>query len=420
MPLKTYQVLIIVFIIGLGWEFYSDLIFSSIEREFSPEILQLLRSINNVVLFSATAIILSLQIKKQQGKLEASEAQYRNLFESNPNPMWIYHKKTLNFIAINDAAVAKYGYSRSEFLRMSIWDIRPSTDYNLLDKVINDNDPGIRELGVWKHLKKSGEIISVSITSHEVVFNEQTCQLVKSTDVTDILKNEEKLQEAYQKEKELNEKLANNYELVKKAQEEGLVMAQVINKINNLVLLTGEDGLIFWVNKAFTDFTGYTLNDVVGKRPAVLHGPKTDYKVLEELIESLKKKAFFSNELANYKRNGEIYWTQLNISSIFDEDGSFKFYISVQNIITERKEKEQKILAQHAALQEIAWSNSHELRRPVSSILGLIAIIKSSDDEEEIRQCITLLDKCSIELDCLLKCINQKVQHLELNETLKA
>src|ERR1051326_4897557 len=60
--------------------------------------------------------------------LRSSEQRYRSLFQNNPNPMWVYDRETLSFLAVNDAAVAHYGYSQAEFQGMSITDIRPAED----------------------------------------------------------------------------------------------------------------------------------------------------------------------------------------------------------------------------------------------------------------------------------------------------
>ena len=418
MSWKSYKVPAIIFLTGMCWALCSDVVISGVEKNLASGHLEFLQGVNNGILFGLTAILLYMQIRKQQGRLRNSEKQYRDLFESNPNPMWVYHRDTLAFIAVNDAAIVKYGYNRNEFLNRSIKDIRPSYDHDILNKTARANYPGIRELGIWQHTKKSGEVFQVSIVSHDLTFDQQPCKMVMATDITAILENEQKLKEAYQKEKDLHEKLAVNYELTKKSQEENQLMAQVINKINNLVLIVGEDGIISWVNQAFTDFTGYQLNDTAGKRPEeILFGPKTDPGTVRLLIQSVKQKTFFIGEIINYKRNGEPYWTQLSISPIYDEQENFKFFVSVENIITERKEKEQKILAQHAMLQDIAWVNSHQLRRQTCSVLGLIDVLKISVNETDRNECMVLLEKAALELDQFSKGINQKIDQLELAET---
>lgn len=407
------QLTVIIMIAGLLWAFFSDALISLTARYLPASWPEYLRGINNILLFGITALFLYYEIRKQRKLLALSETQYRELFESNPNPMWIYHRASLAFIAVNEAAIAKYGYSREEFLGITIKDIRSTADHALLDEAIKRNPGGLKEAGMWKHIRRSGEVFPVSITSHDVVFNHQDCKMVMATDITRIIQNEQKLREAYQKEKKLHDELALKHQIIQQSEKENRIRGQVMNKINNLVVVVQDDRTISWVNRAFTDFTGYTLNDVIGKNPGkILFGPETDPEVVDRLVASVGEKIFFSGELINYKKNGEAYWTQLNLSPIFDEDGAFQFYISVETVITERKEREKEILGQHLALQQVAWSNSHEIRKPVCSIIGLISVLKNTDDQQDLNHCLSALDVCAKELDNLVKDINRKVEYI--------
>jgi len=88
--------------------------------------------------------------------LRKSEAQYRLLFESNPQAMWVFDLATLKFLAVNNAAVRHYGYSRAEFLDMTIKDIRPAEDVPLLEKFLISDSEGVENAGEWRHQKKTG------------------------------------------------------------------------------------------------------------------------------------------------------------------------------------------------------------------------------------------------------------------------
>lgn len=121
--------------------------------------------------------------KRADEVLRESEERYRLLFESNPQPMWVYDLETLAFLAVNESAVRHYGYSRQEFLAMTIKDIRPVEDLSALYDSVGVSEPD--ERGVWRHLKKDGVIIYVEVTSHLLVFDDRQAELILAHDITE-------------------------------------------------------------------------------------------------------------------------------------------------------------------------------------------------------------------------------------------
>lgn len=126
--------------------------------------------------------------------LRESERQYRLLFESNPFPMWVYDRETLAFLAVNDAAVAKYGYTRAEFLGRTIKDVRPPEDVPALIENVTSAPDGYEDAGVWRHRLKDGRVIRVRVTSHTIEFDGRAAKLVSVLDVTDQLQAMEALE----------------------------------------------------------------------------------------------------------------------------------------------------------------------------------------------------------------------------------
>jgi PAS domain S-box-containing protein len=134
--------------------------------------------------------------KRAESELRASEERYRLLFKNNPHPMWVYDLETLEFIAVNQAAVKHYGYTREEFLNMTVTDIRPPEYIPLLLENISEVDSGIDLACVWRHKKKNGMIIDVEITSYALIFDDRNAELVLAHDVTDRLQAEAELYHA--------------------------------------------------------------------------------------------------------------------------------------------------------------------------------------------------------------------------------
>ncbi len=103
----------------------------------------------------------------------------RSDFYSNGSPMWIFDQRTLAFLEVNEAAITTYGYSRKEFLRMTILDIRPAEDIpKLLSTTMRPDKRHGSESEHWRHAKKDGTVIDIEVTSWEVEFNGRPAELV--------------------------------------------------------------------------------------------------------------------------------------------------------------------------------------------------------------------------------------------------
>src|SRR6185436_19906069 len=89
-------------------------------------------------------------------ELKQREASSRLLFDSNPLPMWVFDLENLRFLAVNQAAVEHYGYSREQFLAMTVLDIRPAGDADLLRDVVAAHDRDSAADRVWRHIKEIG------------------------------------------------------------------------------------------------------------------------------------------------------------------------------------------------------------------------------------------------------------------------
>ena len=122
---------------------------------------------------------------------------YRALFEHNPMPMWVYDRETLAFLEVNAAAVEHYGYSRDEFRRMSILDIRPEEDRaqaaRRASSLAGDLHVGTAP---WRHRRKDGSICLVRVSSHPISFAGREARLVVVQDVTEITRTAEELRDS--------------------------------------------------------------------------------------------------------------------------------------------------------------------------------------------------------------------------------
>ena len=131
--------------------------------------------------------------KNAEAALRKSQEDFRMLFERHPHPMWVYDVQTLRFVEVNEAALLHYGYSRDEFLSMTIAQIRPPEDVAKLDEYLSARREDLEESGSWRHLTKDGQLIDVDIASHRLVFNGRGCVLVMAQDVSERRRLEDQL-----------------------------------------------------------------------------------------------------------------------------------------------------------------------------------------------------------------------------------
>jgi two-component system cell cycle sensor histidine kinase/response regulator CckA len=136
--------------------------------------------------------------KEAELKLTESEEQYRILFDNNPHPMWVYDQETFAFLAVNEAALHHYGYTRDEFLTMTVLDIRPPEDVAAFKSEYAAHreahaDAPFYSAHTSRHRKKDGSVIEVDIAASSIVFGGRAARLLLATDVTEKLNLERQL-----------------------------------------------------------------------------------------------------------------------------------------------------------------------------------------------------------------------------------
>lgn len=133
------------------------------------------------------SILYSIERKRNSRELRESEKRYSELFHLSPQPMWVNDLDSLYFLNVNAAAVESYGYSVEEFLSMNVLDIVPPEDVErvLATASVSRNFSGLCRHGVFRHVKKNGEIIQVEVQSNMIGFRGKKARVVLSNDVTE-------------------------------------------------------------------------------------------------------------------------------------------------------------------------------------------------------------------------------------------
>ncbi len=174
--------------------------------------------------------------------LRLSEEKYRLLFYQNPMPMMMISVPERNFLDVNDAAIEFYGYTKEEFLRMNVMDIRPEEDKGKLKTMLAENKTGINYAGIWRHVKKDGSVVNVNIISHDISYEGRPARLVLADDVTEQMLAEESLQQSH----EAYRQLASHLETVREA-ERTHIAREIHDELGQQ--LTGLKMDISWLSK---------------------------------------------------------------------------------------------------------------------------------------------------------------------------
>jgi len=153
-----------------------------------------------ILQFVSTQVAMAIERKRAEEQLQASERKYRLLFETSPEAMLVYDFETLRILAVNQAAVARYGYSEQEFLGLTIRDIRPEQDQARLDEELKARPEGGAVRTGIRHRAKDGRVLEVDLVARPIEFAGRQARLVLARDVTTQRTLEEQLRQSQKME----------------------------------------------------------------------------------------------------------------------------------------------------------------------------------------------------------------------------
>ncbi len=186
---------------------------------------------------------------------------------------------------------------------------------------------------------------------------------------------------------------------VEKLEEQFLrLFESVVTNTNDAILITEvntnntSEGKIVYANDAFSKMTGYTPDELVNQTPEIFRGSNTDPKELERLSEAVRTFESCELELLNYKKDGTRFWTNFTIVPVADKKGTYTHWISVQRDVTMRKKNEaekelliEELTQNNSDLRQFSYITSHNLRSPLSNLLGIIKLIDTSSIQDPMN-----------------------------------
>ncbi|NHC37669.1 hybrid sensor histidine kinase/response regulator [Scytonema millei] len=190
----------------------------------------------------------------------------------------------------------------------------------------------------------------------------------------------------------------------KRSSERLRLLESVVVNANDAVIITAIAPIeepaprIIYVNQAFTNLTGYTCEEVVGRSPRFLQGAKTNKAALQRIRDALQARQAVQEELINYRKDGSEFWVDISIAPVADAAGQYTHFVAIQRDISDRKQSEienarmlelaqqgqREAEAANRAKDEFVAMVSHDLRSPLNAILGWAKLLKTREVNVEI------------------------------------
>ncbi len=286
-------------------------------------------------------------LHQAQEKLAASAQQYRLLFAHNPHPMWVFDMETLRFLAVNDAAVAHYGYSEEQFLAMTIRDIRPPEDIPRLEQNLAQRHTR-SNMGVWRHRKADGTLIDVEVSADSIVFNGRDARLILARDVTESRRAQAQLRE----------------------------QAALLQAAHDAIIVRDLDHHVRFWNRRAEELYGYRADEVIGRFSVELlyRDPAPYYAAFHELMAHGE----WQGELPQVTRDGRDLIVDARWTLLRDETGAPEAVLAINTDITERKKLEAQLLRSQRleSIGTLAGGIAHDLNNVLSPILLAVGLLK--------------------------------------------
>jgi len=269
---------------------------------------------------------------KNSGEFFESGEGFHVLFETHPQPLWVYDLENLKFLAVNDAAVHKYGYSREEFLGMTITDIRSPEDVPRHIENVDRVTGGLDDAGLGRHRRKDRTLIDVEIIRHTLTFSGRKAELVLAYDVTARVRAQKELQASEERFK------------------------QALDNIPNVVVIYDADLKIRYINEATRRLTGMDPEEFIGRRDDEIFPPGVYTSYLPVLKSAVEMRLPQSLETELVLPGGRLKYLKITSVPLLNEQGKVREVLGITTDLTARKEAEHHLKLTQFAIEKASFA----------------------------------------------------------------
>lgn len=377
-PLKL---VVFYLLAGIAW-----FTLSAFLLQYIPDLLLLGSTFTNFLFLTVTASLLMIvlrtrhqQLHGQRLRQQSDEERYRKLYEESPQAMWICSSRDKLLLSLNDAALELFGYTQAELRMKPLQKLVYEKDYYMLNLHLLP-DQHYEKAGIWRFKNHEGKVVYLDLVIHQINFNEHPAKLVIANNLTDLIRTEE-------------EKLRIHNELhhYKKALDRSAMLA-----------VTDFNGNFIDVNNKFSDVSGYTRNELMGKNPRMLNSDYHPKSFWTNMYLSLQEAHVWRGEIRNRSKDGRFFWVDMSVVPVYDEHNNIYKYMAIAYPITDRKMAEIRFDKIHRELMTFMYKASHNLRGPVATLSGLINVAQMEVQDPLSTRYIAMLGERANHLEFTL------------------
>ena len=303
-------------------------------------------------------------VAEARQKLQAE--QYRLLFETNPNPMWVFDTKSLQILAVNKEAIKQYGYSREEFLKLAMKQLRPEEDVAELEKAVTGPQSPVHGSGRFRHMTKDGTLILVDIYSGPIVWEDCAARIVTAIDVTEGVRANERLGE----------------------------QAKMLNQARDAIIIHNfaDQRVTFW-NAGAERLYGWRAEEAIGRPIGELI--VADAQEVETYTRIIGSTGEFHGEVKQRNKDGKELTVEGRATLIADPDGMPRSVLLINTDITEQKKFEMQLLrAQRLeSIGTLASGVAHDLNNILTPILMCAQTLRNGLADEDRESALSLIEE---------------------------
>ncbi len=298
----------------------------------------------------------------------SEETSFQVLFVLNPLPIYVFDNTSLNIVAVNEAAVAKYGWTREEFLELTIEDIRPPEEVPALRayrrRVFNDSSCGLNQSMAWRHWTKSGKILEMETTWIELPWEGVVGVMVTGVDRSELKRAEERARE----------------------------QASLLDLAADAIIVRGLDDLIVYWNRGAERLYGWTTAEAIGREASVIFqtAPEKAAAAEKQLLET----GVWSGQVEQKNKAGANVVANSRWTLVRDELNRPKSVLVINTDLTETKKLEAQFLrAQRLeAIGTLASGIAHDLNNILAPILMSVGFLRKTNADTEAESFLNIIE----------------------------